>query len=105
MLKYNPNPKHESPGAPGRRGSRLDLSPSEASLLLNHPVSCVEVPGKRQFVGVHGEKIYVFQGNETDGYHAYPSSGNEVYTKYPEVANQIAALLSTTVKRLSRMHD
>jgi hypothetical protein len=105
MRKYNPNPKHESPGAPGRRGTRLDLSPPEASLLLNDPFHCVEVPDKRQLVGVKNGKIYVFQHDGADGYHAYPATGNEVYTKYPEIANRIATLLGTDIKRLSRMHE
>ncbi len=105
MRKYNPNPKHEGPGAPGRKGTRLDLSPPEASLLLNDPLHCIEVPGKRQLVGVKDGKIYVFQDDGTNGYHAYPATGNEVYTKYPSIANRIAALLGTDVKRLSRMQD
>ena len=28
-------------------------------------------------------KIYVFQEDGTGGYHAYPATGNEVYTKFP----------------------
>jgi filamentous hemagglutinin len=105
MRKYNPNPKHEAPGALGRKGTRLDLSPIEASLLLNDPLHCVEVPEKRQLVGVKNGKIYVFQGNEADGYHAYPVTGNEVYTKYPAVARRIADLLGTDIQRLSRMRE
>ncbi|MGP0068404.1 MAG: hypothetical protein ACLQGP_33000 [Isosphaeraceae bacterium] len=105
MRKYNPNPKHEVPGTRGRRGTRLDLSPNEAFGLLNDPVNCVEVPGKRQLVGVKGGKIYVFQDDGTDGYHAYPATGNEVASKYPVIANRIAALLNTDFKRLSRMHE
>ncbi len=105
MRKYNPNPKHEMPGTRGRKGSRLDLLPPEASRLLNDPIQCVEVPGKRQLVGVKDGKIYVFQDDGAEGYHAYPATGNEVYTKYPAIASRIAALLSTDVKRLSRMHE
>jgi hypothetical protein len=105
MRKYNPNPKHEAAGARGRKGTRLDLSPTEASMLLNDPVHCVEVPGKRQLVGVRNGKIYVFQDDGAGGYHAYPSTGNEVYTKYPAIAPRIAGLLGTDVKRLSRMQD
>jgi len=105
MRVYNPNPKHESPGAGGRKGTRLDLSPAEAMLLLNDPVHCIEVPGKRQLVGVKDGNIYVFQDDGTSGYHAYPVTGNEAYTKYPRIANRIAALLGTDVKRLSRMND
>lgn len=102
---YNPNPKHEAPGAGGRRGTRLDLTTAEASMLLNDPINCVEVPGKRQFVGVRNGRLYVFQHDGTDGYHAYPSTGNEVYTKYPAISRRIAQLLGTDVKRLSRMHE
>jgi hypothetical protein len=50
-------------------------------------------------------KIYVFQDDGTDGYHAYPSTGNEVYTKYPLIAPRIAILLGTDIKRLSRLKD
>ncbi len=103
MRKYNPNPKHERSGSLGRKGTKLDLSPPETSQLLNDPVRCVEVPGKRQLVGVNDGKIYVFQDDGADGYHAYPVSGNEVYTKFPMISGRIAALLGTTVKRLSRM--
>jgi len=105
MRKYNPNPKHEVPGARGRRGTRLDLSPTEAFVLLNDPVNCLEVPGKRQLVGVKNGKIYVFQDDGADGYHAYPATGNEVYTKYPVIAGRIAALMNTDIKRLSRMQE
>ena len=52
MRTYNPNPKHEGPGARGRKGTRLDLSPTEATQLLNDPIHCLEVPDKRQLVGV-----------------------------------------------------
>lgn len=103
MRTYNSNPKHEQPWVGGRRGGRLDLSPIEASQLLNDPVNCVEVPGKRQFVGVRNQKIYVFQDDGTGGYHAYPVTGNEVCTKFPGVQLRIAQLMGTDVKRLSRM--
>ena len=103
MRKYNPNPKHEEPGAPGRKGARLDLSPADAARLLNDSRLCLAVPGKKAFVGVNGGKIYVFRDDGAGGYHAYPVSGNEVYTKFPAVAARIAELLGTDVKRLSRM--
>jgi hypothetical protein len=105
MRKYNPNPKHELAGTLGRKGTRLDLSAAEASILLNDPLHCLEVPGKRQLVGVKNGKIYVFQEDGTGGYHAYPSSDNEVYTKYPAIAQRIAVLLGTDIKRLSRMQE
>jgi hypothetical protein len=105
MKKYNLNPKHEVPGAPGRRGTKLDLAPAEASSLLNDPLNCIEVPGKRQSVGVRNGRIYVFQDDGTDGYHAYPATGNEVFTKYPAIALRIAKLLGTDIKRLSRLRD
>lgn len=105
MRKYNLNPKHETPGTPGRRGTRLDLTPAEASLLLNDPIHCVEVPGKRQLVGVRAGRIYVFQEDGTGGYHAYPATGNEVYTKFPAIAPQIAKLLGMDIKRFSRLGD
>ena len=105
MRKYNPNPKHEGPGARGRKGTRLDLSPTEASQLLNDPIRCFEVPGKRQLVAVKDDKIYVFQDDGAGGYHAYPTTGNEVCTKYPAVAQRVASLLGTDVKRLSRMQE
>lgn len=103
MRKYAPHPKHEQPGTLGRKGTRLDLSPTEAKLLLNDAAHCIAVPGKRQFVGVKNGKIYVFQSDGVDAYHAYPVAGNEVYTKYPAIAARIAALLGIDVKRLSRM--
>jgi hypothetical protein len=103
MRVYNPNPKHEGAGMPGRKGTRLDLSQTEAAALLNDPVSCLEVPGKRQLVAVRNGRIYVFQEDGTGGYHAYPTTGNEVFTKYSAVAQRVAALLGTDIKRLSRM--
>ena len=105
MRRYNPNPKHEVPWASGRKGTKLDLTPAEASFLLNDPVHCLEVPGKRQLVGVRNGRIYVFQDDGTDGYHAYPATGQEVYTKFPAIAPRIASLLATDIKRLSRMTD
>ena len=105
MRKYNPNPKHEVGGARGRKGTRLDLSPIEAAQLLNDPIHCIEVPGKRQFVAVKNRKIYVFQFDGTDGYHAYPVTGNEVCQKYSAIATRVAALLGTDYKRLSRMNE
>src|ERR1700738_2597966 len=105
MRRYNPNPKHEVPGAPGRRGTKLDLSPGEASILLNDPIHCIEVPGRRQLVGVRNGRIYVFQDDGTDGYHAYPATGNEVYTKFPAIAPRIANLLGMDIKRFSRLRD
>jgi hypothetical protein len=105
MRKYNPNPKHETSGSPGRKGTKLDLSPQDAARLLNDPVHCLQVPGKRQLVAVKDGKIYVFQEDGAGGYHAYPSSGNEVFAKYSAVAARIAALLGTDIKRLSRMRS
>jgi hypothetical protein len=103
MRKYNPNPKHENPWALGRKGSKLDLSQLEAERLLNDPVHCLEVPGKRQLVGVLNSKIYVFQDDGTGGYHAYPATGNEVCSKFPAIASRIASLLGMDIKRLSRL--
>lgn len=105
MRKYNPNPKHEVSGAPGRRGTKLDLSPLEADRLLNDPLHWLEVPGKKQLVGVLNSKIYVFQDDGTGGYHAYPSTGNEVYTKFPTIASRIASLLGMDIKRFSRLGE
>jgi hypothetical protein len=105
MRKYNPNPKHERPGTQGRKGTKLDLSLFEAERLLNNPLQCVEVPGKRQLVGVFNGRIYVFQDDSTGGYHAYPATGNEVYTKFPAIAPRIASLLGIDIKRLSRLQD
>jgi hypothetical protein len=102
---YNPNPKHELPGGRGRKGTRLDLTADEAYQLLNDPVNCLEVIGKKQFVAVKNKKIYVYQPDGTGGYHAYPSTGNEVFTNYPTVAKRVADLLGTDIKRLSRMTD
>ncbi len=73
--------------------------------MLNDPLHCLEVPGKRQLVGVLNGKIYVFQDDGTGGYHAYPATGNEVYTKFPTVASRIAALLGMDIKRFSRLGD
>ncbi|HXT58951.1 MAG TPA: hypothetical protein VN699_09950 [Pirellulales bacterium] len=105
MREYSSNPKHESPGLMGRKGARLDLSPVEASQLLNDPLNCLEVPGKRQLVGVRNGKIYVFQDDGAGAFHAYPVTGNEVFTKFPSIAMRIAALLNTDIKRLSRMNE
>jgi len=102
---YNPNPKHELPTAPGRKGTRLDLSADQAYQLLNDPARCLEVAGKRQFVAVKDGKIYVYQPDNVGGFHAYPSTGNEVATKYPSVAADVARMLGTDVKRLSRMAE
>jgi len=102
---YNPNPKHELPTAPGRKGTRLDLTPDDAYQLLNDPKLCLEVAGKKQFVAVKDGKIYVFQPDNAGGFHAYPSTGNEVFTKYPSVAPKVAELLGTDIKRLSRMSE
>ncbi len=105
MRKYSSNPKHELPGTRGRKGTRLDLLPVEASELLNDPIHCLEVPGKRQLVGVRNGKVYVFQDDGAGAYHAYPSTGNEVYTKYSAIARPIADLLGVDVQRLSRMNE
>jgi hypothetical protein len=105
MRKYNPNPKHETPGASGRKGTKLDLSSLEAERLLNDPHHCFEVPGKRQLVGVLNGRIYVFQDDGTGGFHAYPATGNEVYTKFPAIAPRIASLLGMDIKRFSRLQD
>jgi hypothetical protein len=105
MRTYNPNPKHELPGTRGRKGTPLDLSPAEASELLNDPVNCLEVPGKRQLVGVKNGKPYVFQDDGAGGFHAYPATGNEVATKFSTIAGRIAVMLGTNVKRLSRMDE
>ena len=67
MRKYNPNPKHELSGTQGRKGTKLDLSLLEAERLLNDPLHCLEVPGKRQLVGVFNGRIYVFQDDGTGG--------------------------------------
>ena len=101
--KYSSNPKHEQPWIGGRKGTPLDLTPIEAELLLNDPIICISVPSKRQLVAVKNGKIYVFQDDGAGGYHAYPATGNEVFTKYPAIAAQIAGLLGTDIKRLSRM--
>lgn len=37
------------------------------------------------------------------GFHAYPSTGNEIASSYPSVANRIAGMLGVEFKRLSRM--
>ena len=101
--KYSSNPKHEKPGAGGRKGSPLDLTPLEAEELLNDAKNCLQIPGKRQFVGVKNGKIYAFQDDGAGGFHAYLISGNEVFTKYSKIAKDIAQLLGTDIKRLSRM--
>ena len=105
MRKYNPNPKHESPGSIGRKGTRLDLSQNEAAQLLNDPTNCLEVPGKKQLVAVKNGRIYVFQDDGAGAYQAYATTGNEVCTKFSAVSPRIAALLKTDIKRLSRMRD
>jgi hypothetical protein len=105
MRKYNPNPKHEMPWTPGCKGSKLDLSVAEATLLLNDPLHCVEVPGKRQLVAVKGNSIYVFQDDGTGGYHAYPITGQEVCANYPSIARQMAGMLRIGFKQLSRRDE
>jgi hypothetical protein len=100
---YNPNPKHELAGVTGVKRSRLDLTSDQAYELLNDASRCLEVPGKKQFVAVKDRKIYVFQPDGVGGFHAYPSTGNEIATKYPTVANRIAGMLGVDFKRLSRM--
>ena len=101
---YNPNPKHELSGAMGRRGTRLDMTSDQAYELLNERRFSVEVPGKKQVLAVKNGKIYVFQPDGAGGFHAYPSTGNEIAAKYPTAASRVAALLGTSVKRLTRMH-
>ncbi len=101
--KYSSNPKHEAAGVGGRKGSPMDLQPLEAEELLNDARNCLAVPGKRQFVGVKNGKIYAFQDDGAGGFHAYVISGNEVFTKYSKIAKDIASLLGTDIKRLSRM--
>jgi hypothetical protein len=105
MRLYNPNAKHEDPTAPGRKGTRLDLTVAEATILLNDPVWCVEIPGKRYCIGVKGGKIYVFKDDNALGYHAYPLTGKEVCSDYPSAQKWVADKLNTTVKRLSRMEQ
>ncbi len=105
MRIYHSNPKHEGAGQLGRKGTRLDLSPAQAAQLLNDPTHCLPVEGKRQLVGARLGRIYVFQEDAAGGYHAYPATGNEVFTKFPTVALRIAALLGTDIKRLSRMRE
>jgi len=100
---YNPNPKHELPGVMGVKRSRLDLTSDQAYELLNDAARCLEVPGKKQFVAVKDRNIYVFQPDGVGGFHAYPSTGNEIAANYPAVANRIAGLLGVDFKRLSRM--
>ena len=105
MREYHPNDKHEVPWSRGRQGTRLDLTVFEATALLNDPYWCIEVPGKRQLVGVRNGKIYVFQDDNRGGYHAYPSTGNEICAKFSAVSARIASLLGVSVKRLSNMRD
>ena len=100
-----PTPNDEVAWTQGRKGTKLDLSALEAERLLNDPLHCFEVPGKRQLVGVLNGRIYVFQDDGTGGYHAYPATGNEVYTKFPAIAPRIASLLGMDIKRFSRLQD
>ena len=100
---YNPNPKHELPGARGVKGAKLDLSPDEAYQLLNDATKCFEIPGKKQFVAVPNKKIYAFQPDGTGGFHAYPITGKEVAEKYHAAAAHVGRLLGVDFKRLSRM--
>jgi hypothetical protein len=102
MRIYEPNPKHETPGSLGVKGTKLDLSVIEATQLLNDPVHCFDVPGRDQLIGVRNGRIYCFKKGSI-GYHAYPLTGNEVCSKFPEVQSRVASLLGTTVIRLSRM--
>lgn len=100
---YTPNPKHELAGARGVKGTRLDLTSDQAYELLNDATRCLEVPGKKQLVAVIDRKIYVFQPDGVGGFHAYPSTGNEIASNYPTIANRIAGMLGVDFKRLSRM--
>src|SRR5271157_2070860 len=97
-----PNMKHLAHRV-ARAPSSISLL--EAERLLNDPLHCLEVPGKRQLVGVLNGKIYVFQEDGTGGYHAYPATGNEVYTKFPTIAARIASLLGMDIKRFSRLQN
>jgi len=106
---YTGNPKHGDAGlhggARGVRGTQNSLSPEEAQSLLNDPNNCIVIPGKRQRVGVENHTIYVFQHDNTTGYHAYPICGNELCSKYPSAQAWVATKLDTDVKRLSRSKE
>jgi hypothetical protein len=102
--KYSSNPKHELAGVGGVKGSSMDLNSLQAESLLNDAKSCISVPNQRQFVGVKDGKIYAFQDDGAGGFHAYLITGSEAAAKYPKIAKQIADLLGTNIKRLSRMN-
>jgi len=101
--KYNPNPKHEAPWAGGRKGTKLDLTPGEAEDLLNNPKACMQVPNKRQVIGVKDGRIYAFRDDAAGGFHAYPISGQEVTKQFSDVQQWVASQLKTDVKRLARI--
>lgn len=102
---YKSNPKHETAGAAGRKGTKLDISADEAYQLLNDPAKCLEVAGKKQYVAVKDGKIYAYQPDNTGSFHAYPITGHEVHKDFPAVQADVAKLLGIDVKRLSRLGE
>jgi filamentous hemagglutinin len=104
MRIYNPNPKHEGPVIRGGKDAApMDLTLNEAFLLLNHTTDCRQVPGKRQYIGIKENKIYIFQDDNAGGYHGYRISGNEVVRNFTALASWVAMKLGVNIKRLSRM--
>jgi hypothetical protein len=99
---YKPG-RHEMPGMPGPRGSRMSLKEDEAYQLLNSPTHCRAVMGGKQYVGVKNGKIYAFQPDNTGAYHGYEITGHEVHTKYGSIQNDIARLLGVTPVKLKDM--
>ncbi len=104
MRIYVPHSKHGGAGgARGVKGSPMDLSDAEAQALLNDGSRCFEEPGKRQFVGVKNNKLYVYQDDNAGGYHGYRISGQECCAKYVKAATKIAAVLKVDFKRLQKL--
>jgi hypothetical protein len=97
MIRYEASDKHKPHGW----GSPMDLSDEEAEELLNSKTT-VWI-NHRALVAVYKRKrIYVFRSSGRT-FHGYRVTGAEVHRHLPEVQEQVAELLGTTVKRLSRL--
>lgn len=95
---FNPHPKHDQIAA-WDNASVMDLDHLAAQEVLDH---ALEVPSKKQLIGVRDNNIYAFQPDNAGTYHGYLITGKELCEKYPLIAREIAQVLGITYKRLSR---
>ncbi len=71
--KYVPSPKHDkSMPDRGRQGTPMDLSDEQAQEVLDRSIE----DGKQRY-GTKDGKIYVFQPDNTGGYHGYPEENTQ----------------------------